>query len=280
MSGWHALAVCLPRAAVAGTSRALLALGATGLQEDVPPGTALRYRQPWDKGRGPRPPAVVLLRAWFDQRPADDAVRAAVGGRETSWEVVAEQDWNEGWKAHFQPVRISERLVVAAPWHGLEGAVVIEPGNAFGTGDHVTTRSCLVAIDRLAVPGQRLLDVGCGSGILAVAAARLGMVAHGVDTDPTAVQAARVAARVNDVSATFDGAALGSLAGPYELVVANLYAEVIADLAPELRRLARGHLVFAGILSDRAVLVVRAMSGLRLDERLDAEGWTSLVYTT
>ena len=278
MPTWHALAVHLPRAAVESVGKALLALGATGLMEDVPAGTVVRYHQPWDKGRRPRPPAHVLLRAWFADRPPAEAVAAATAGREVGWEEQPDEDWNEGWKAHFQPVHISGRLVIAAPWHGVEGAVVIEPGNAFGTGEHRTTRSCLAAIDALATPGGRCLDVGCGSGILALAAAHLGMAAHGIDTDPDAVHAARAAAGINGLNVTFDTTPLADVDGEWPLVVANLYAEVIALLAPDLRRLATGHLVFAGILSDRAHLVEEAMAGLELHQREDGDGWTSLVY--
>jgi len=275
---WQALAVTLPRPAVQPVGKALVALGATGLQEDVPVGTTVRYKQPWDKGRTPRPPATVLLRAWFRERPDAAALAAAVGGRAVSWTEEPEQDWNEGWKVHFQPIHVSERLVVAAPWHEVPGALVIEPGNAFGTGEHRTTRSCLTAVDRYALPGGRCLDVGCGSGILALAAAKLGMKAYGIDTDPDAVAAAREAAALNGLDVPFDGRPLAEVEGTWELVVANLYAEVIAALAPELRRLASGHLAFAGILSDRAHLVEAAMEGLVLVERDDGEGWTSFVY--
>ncbi len=278
MRTWQALAVRLPRPLVAPVSKALLALGATGLMEDVPPGTVVKYKQPWDTGRRPRPPSEVLLRAWFAERPAEAAVAVATAGRSVEWEEQPDEDWNEGWKVHFKPVQISDRLVIAAPWHGVEGAVVIEPGNAFGTGEHRTTRSCLAAIDRLAVPGLGCLDVGCGSGILALAAARLGMVAHGIDTDPDAVTAARAAAEHNHLDVTFDSTPLADVRGSWPLVVANLYAEVIAALAPDLRRLATGHLVFAGILSDRASLVEAAMEGLTLESRDDGEGWTSFVY--
>jgi ribosomal protein L11 methyltransferase len=278
MATWHALAVRLSRPAVQPVGKALLALGATGLMEDVPPGTVVRYKQPWDKGRKPRPPAEVVLRAWFADRPAEGDVRAAVEGRPVDWTEQPEEDWNEGWKVHFQPVRISDRLVVAAPWHDEPGAVVIEPGNAFGTGEHRTTRSCLTAIDRLAVAGEGCLDVGCGSGILALAAARLGMHAWGIDTDPEAVTAARNAATRNALDVRFDTTPLAEVRGEWPLVVANLYAEVIAALAPELRRLATRHLVFAGILSDRAQLVEAAMAGLALESRDEGEGWTSFVY--
>ncbi len=284
MPTWHALAVTLPRPRVAPVGKALLALGATGLLEDVPAGTTLRFKQPWDKGRAPRPPATVVLRAWFRDRPDDGALAATIAGAAHAWSEEPDQDWNEGWKEHFRPVHVSDRLVVAAPWHTLEGReglpapVIIEPGNAFGTGEHRTTRSCLAAIDRLAVPGARCLDVGCGSGILALAAARLGMQAYGVDTDPEAVTAAQTAARLNGLDVPFDTTPLERVEGAWDLVVANLYAEVIAALGPALRQRARGHLVFAGILADRAHLVEAAMAGLVLESRDDGEGWTSLVY--
>lgn len=275
---WQALSVTLRRPSLEAVSAALVALGATGLQEDVPVGTVVKYKQPWDKGRTPRPPSTVVLRAWFRERPDAAALAGAVEGRAVTWTEEPEQDWNEGWKVHFQPIHVSERLVVAAPWHEVPGALVIEPGNAFGTGEHRTTRSCLQAVDRYAVPGGRCLDVGCGSGILALAAAKLGMQAYGIDTDPDAVTAALAAAALNGLDVPFDGRPLAEVEGPWDLVVANLYAEVIAALAPELRRLASGHLAFAGILSDRAYLVEVAMEGLELVERDDGEGWTALVY--
>lgn len=275
---WHALSVTLPRIALEQVGQALLALGATGLMEDVPAGTVVKYKQPWEKGRNPRPPATVVLRAWFRERPTKAAVAAAVGGREVTWAEEPEQDWNEGWKVHFQPIHVSERLVVAAPWHEIPGALVIEPGNAFGTGEHRTTRSCLTFLDRYTVPGGRCLDVGCGSGILALAAARLGMSAYGIDTDPDAVAAATAAAALNGLDVPFDGRPLAEVPGWFDVIVANLYAEVIAELAPDLRRLASGYLIFAGILTDRAGLVEEAMRGLDLVERDDGEGWTSFVF--
>ena len=275
---WHALAVTLPRALVGRVGKGLLAAGATGLMEDVPAGTTVRYRQPWDKGRAPRPPGTVVLRAWFRERPDPARILGITEGREPEWTEEPEQDWTEGWKVHFTPIHVSERLVIAAPWHAIAGAVVIEPGNAFGTGEHRTTRSCLAAIDRLAFPGGSCLDVGCGSGILALAAAKLGMSARGIDIDPDSVIAARSAAAANGLAAQFDDAPVETLKGTWDLVVANLYAEVIAGMAPHLRRLARGHLAFAGILTDRAHLVEAAMSGCECVERDDGEGWTSLVY--
>lgn len=274
---WQRLAVRLPRREAGAVGKALMGLGATGLQEDLPPEAPRVFRQPWDKGRRPRPPPEVLLYAWFAERPADDAVREAVG-REVEWSEEAETDWAESWKASFEPVRISERLVVAAPWHGLEGALLIEPGLAFGTGEHPTTRACLRAIDSFAQPGARLLDVGCGSGILALAGAKLGMRATGVDIDPEAVRAAREAAVANGLEAEFSTTPLDELAGEWDLVVANLFAEVLVALAPAILARARGPVALAGILADRAALVRAAFADRPL---LGEEGdgdWVSLVY--
>ncbi len=278
---WQAFAVTLPRPAVAPVSRALLALGATGLQEDLPPDVTPKFRQPWDKGPAPRPPKKVRLRAWFDARPDDDAVARALAGwtaEDLEWAEQAEEDWAEDWKQHFQPVRISDRLVVAAPWHGVPDALVIEPGNAFGTGEHPTTRSCLHAIERFARPGATLLDVGCGSGILALAGAKLGMVAHGVDIDPDAVVSAREAARTNKLAATFDTTPIERVEGRHDLVVANLFAEVLVALAPEILRVSAGPIALAGILADRADPVRAAFASRAVVEDREEAGWVSLWY--
>lgn len=278
---WHTFSVVLPRVAVAPVTRALVAIGATGTQEELPPGVKPVFRQPWDKGPAPRAPRRVLLRAWFATRPPESAVAAALGGWQTddpTWGTEAEQDWAEDWKKHFQPVRISDRLVIAAPWHGVPDALVIEPGNAFGTGEHPTTRACLRAVDTFARPGATLLDVGCGSGILALAGAKLGMAAHGVDIDPDAVGAAREAASRNGLAVTFDTTPIERVAGPYDLVVANLFAEVLVALAPEILRVSGGHLALAGILADRADTVRHAFASRPVLEDRTEEGWVSLWY--
>ncbi|MFZ5477938.1 MAG: 50S ribosomal protein L11 methyltransferase [Myxococcota bacterium] len=275
---WHALAVTLPRGAAKVAARDLLALGATGTQEDWPEGVARRFKQPWDTGPAPRAPRKVLLRAWFAERPAEEAVRAALGGEAPTWTIQEEEDWSENWKRHFRPVHVSDRLVVAAPWHGIPDALVIEPGNAFGTGEHPTTRACLRAVDRHARPGATLLDVGCGSGVLALAGAKLGMRARGIDVDPDAIASARAAAVANGLAADFDTTPLAEVEGRYDLVVANLYAEVLAAMAPDILRLAAGPVALAGILADRAPLVREAFAARRVVRDEAEEGWVSLEY--
>lgn len=278
---WHAYAVTLPRPAVAAVSRGLVGLGATGLQEDHPEGVTPRYRQPWDTGPMPRAPKKVRLRAWFDARPEDAAITALLAGwpsEDEAWIVQAEEDWAEDWKRNFQPVHISDRLVVAAPWHEVPGALVIEPGNAFGTGEHPTTRACLRAVDHFARPGASVLDVGCGSGVLALAGAKLGMRARGVDIDPDAVAAALDAARVNRLDVTFDTTPIAGVTGPYDLVVANLFAEVLVALAPDLLRVSAGPIALAGILADRAQMVRDAFAARPVLRDDTDDGWVSLWY--
>lgn len=278
---WHAYAVTLPRPAVAAVGRGLVGLGATGLQEDLPAGVTPKYRQPWDTGPMPRAPKKVRLRAWFDARPDDAAMAGALAGwafEDPEWIVQAEEDWAEDWKRNFQPVHISERLVVAAPWHDVPGALVIEPGNAFGTGEHPTTRACLRAVDHFARPDATLLDVGCGSGVLALAGAKLGMHARGVDIDPDAVTAAIDAARTNALDVAFDTTPIGAVEGTYDLVVANLFAEVLVALAPELLRVSNGPIALAGILADRADTVRHAFAERGVLQDLTEEGWVSLWY--
>jgi ribosomal protein L11 methyltransferase len=176
----------------------------------------------------------------------------APGGAERELE---DSDWAEGWRKHVTSVR-TRRLLIKPPWSRAqprEGQQVIElePGMAFGTGDHPTTLACLRAIDRLMRPGQRVLDLGTGSGILAIAAAKLGAsAALGVDTDPVAVEAARENCRRNGVKVTIVEGSLdvGRDWGP-DLALANLTSQLHMDLAAAIAEAlpAGGVLFGAGI---------------------------------
>ena len=211
---------------------------------------------------------------------------------ELTTRVVHEADWAEAWKAHFPVLRVGRRLVIRPTWREhepLPGDVVValDPGMAFGTGLHPTTRLCLAALERLAdqgaVDGRRVLDVGCGSGILSLAAVLLGADrAVGVDTDPIAVEATLANAARNDVGGrvTAREGSLPSGEPAFGVVLANLIAGVLVPLAPMLRaELADGGALLAsGIFVDREAEVVAAFeaAGLRVTAR-DAEGdWVAL----
>ena len=282
MAGWLELQVVVPRAVVEAAGELVMAAGSVGLQEEAPPGEALPLRQPWDTGPLAPSPSRALLRGWW---PAEDAAGCDAAARRLAGipgvevlgkRAVSDEDWANDWRAAFHRMEVSPRLAVAPPWEALPGDLVIEPGMAFGTGEHPTTWAILQGIDRLATPGGRCLDVGCGSGVLGLAAAQLGMDVWGVDIDPDCVSTARENAARNGLAARFDATPLQRVEGVWDLVVANLYAEVLAALAPELRRLTGGRLLLAGILADRVAGVRAALAPMRIvAERQDGD-WVSL----
>jgi ribosomal protein L11 methyltransferase len=206
--------------------------------------------------------------------------------------VVDESDWAEAWKEHFPVLRIGRRIVVRPTWrpHSPEpGDVVLDldPGMAFGTGLHPTTRLCLAALESIAdagrVAGTSVLDVGCGSGILSIAAAKLG-ASHvfAVDTDPLAVEATAANAGANDVAAVVRARAgsLPSGAGPFDVVLANLIASLLVELARPLRDELRpaGTLLASGIFVDREGDVRDAFvaAGLDVTHRTAEGDWVAL----
>jgi ribosomal protein L11 methyltransferase len=206
--------------------------------------------------------------------------------------IVHEADWAEAWKAHFPVLRVGRRLVIRPTWrrHRAEpGDVVVslDPGMAFGTGLHPTTRLCLAGLEPLAddgrLDGARVLDVGCGSGILAIAAVRLGaQSAVGVDTDPIAIEATLANARRNRLGRRM-AARVGTVPTgdrPVEVVLANLIAGVLVPLAPLVRDelVPGGTLLASGIFLDREVEVREALAraGLSITSRTHEGDWVAL----
>lgn len=207
--------------------------------------------------------------------------------------VVHEEDWAEAWKEHFPVLRVGHRLVIRPTWrehHAMPGDVVLslDPGMAFGTGLHPTTRLCLTGIEKWAdsslLSDARVLDVGTGSGILAIAAALMGAsYVLGVDIDPLAVETTKANAAANGM-ADFIEARTGGLplAEPaqFHLVVANLISGLLIDLAAELAATIRpgGRLLAGGIYRDREGEVQSAFesAGLRVVGRMSEEDWVAL----
>lgn len=260
MSRWFELRAVVPRVRMERLSQLAFENGASGVQEDVAPGHPVRFKQPWDTEEPPLP-MLCLFKAWFDEDALAKARSALAPEVEELEELpVDETDWSETWKLHHKRIVISERLAVAPPWDALPGDLVIPPGQAFGTGSHPTTLACLGAIDRLADETRRCLDVGCGSGILALAANKLGLEVEGIDIEPESVQASLENTELNGLKARFSATPLQEVRGSYDLVVANLYAEVLSSLAPDLLRVTSKHLVLAGILADRAEPLLEALS--------------------
>ncbi|MEQ1505454.1 MAG: 50S ribosomal protein L11 methyltransferase [Myxococcota bacterium] len=280
----------LPRIHLATASERLFAAGATGLQEDWLPGEAPAPRQPWDVGPAPPEPDRLVLRAWFDD-PDRVAIERAVRtfGATATWVDVVDTDWDAVWRAQFHPSEVGPGLIVAPPWDAPPGALVIEPGQGFGTGAHPTTLQALRALLALAGGHRTALDVGCGSGILALAAARLGLDAVGIDVEPAAIRDADRNAAANGLIAAFSTTRIdevvpldrsGLVPGRFDLVLANLHAELVIALADQLDRVTGQTLILAGILADREAQVRAALDprSLTLVHRDQDGEWVALGY--
>jgi ribosomal protein L11 methyltransferase len=215
---------------------------------------------------------------------------------ELTTRVVNEEDWANAWKDYFHVTHIGQRLVIRPSWReytpkGEEVVLELDPGMAFGTGLHPTTRMCLEQIEQRTRPGMRALDVGTGSGILALAAAKLGAsTVYCIDNSSVAVESAQANAQINQlgdriqvVLGVLDEAYAERQAGMYDLVLANIIARVIGGIAPQLAQvLAPGGLLIAsGIIEERRHEAEQPLleAGLKLVERVMIDDWISLVMT-
>jgi ribosomal protein L11 methyltransferase len=189
--------------------------------------------------------------------------------RTLSRETLQDQAWERAWLADFHPMRFGRRLWVcpAGERPEVEDAVVLDldPGLAFGTGTHPTTALCLRWLDAADLDGRRVLDFGCGSGILAIAAARLGAAAvTALDHDPQALEATRDNARKNGVTERIGILPPGtSPRGRFDVILANILAGTLVELAPRLTDLAApgGGILLSGILAEQAETVAAAYAG-------------------
>ncbi len=256
-----------------------------------------------DEGETAPPPDRVTVTTYIphdnrlERRYAriDTAVRlvAHVGDlSELRVRVVEEAEWQDSWKEHFHVLRVGLRTVIVPTWRTYEPqeddvVISIDPGMAFGTGHHPTTRMCLELVEQHVRPNDRVLDLGCGSGILSIAAAKLGASdVFGLEIDPIAASVAVQNVKdngVRDVVRTEEA----TLPHPrvaengYDLLVANVSAKVITELADDIVRAVRsgGTLLFSGILDKQQTEVIERMValGVQFDEGLTDADWVALV---
>lgn len=274
----------VPQARSEDVSEILVAAGATGIEER-------------DANTIAKPaPGRVVLVVWVPAGEDEAFVaRARAGLRdvvdepiEPQREARQEDEWRDAWKRYFH-ARPVGRFVIVPSWEKYTpepGQVVLDldPGRAFGTGGHASTRLCLLAIDAMTTSPTRVIDVGCGSGVLAIAAARRwpGLRGVGVDIDPDSVEVSRENAERNGVAdrLRFDTTPVANLDERAPLVLANIQPEILIPMAPALiaRTEDRATLVLAGIIDEAADAVAAAYADLGTPTRLGEEGWTALVF--
>src|SRR6266480_4824499 len=208
--------------------------------------------------------------------------------------IVNEEDWANAWKDYFHVTHIGQRLVIRPSWRAYEpkdDEVVLEldPGMAFGTGLHPTTRMCLEQIEQRMRPNMHVLDVGTGSGILALAAAKLGAAnVHCIDNSSVAVESAVANAEINHMSdrmnvllGVLDETEATHLSGQYDLVLANIIARVIGSIASNLAQVLApdGILITSGIIEDRRYEAEKPLlaTGLKLIDQVMIDDWVTLI---
>ena len=256
-----------------------------------------------DEGETPPDGALVTVRTYLpvDQTTEDRRNRIDLGVRLVSHlspgsrlreRVIDQDEWQDAWKKHFDVLKIGRRIVVVPTWRsyeprGQDVIVRLDPGMAFGTGHHPTTRMCLEQAERLVKPGMKVLDAGCGSGILSIAAARLGALAVvGVEIDSVAAGVARVNAeenRVENVVHVYEGTLPRPevSSGSFDVAMANISARVVSELAEHLVAAVKpaGSIVVSGILEkDRDLVAARLSDCGAQMEAVFADGdWVTLV---
>src|SRR5262245_25992524 len=290
---WHCLAVTVPHEAVEAVTNFLVELGSTGAVEGVrdlsqPDSSSVEVQ-----GFFPIETSGPVLHAALSRYLAELAIISPELGRPAPRLTELTSDtWQDRWREHFPPIEVGKRFRLLPPWEPVPTdtnriIIVIDPSMAFGTGHHATTQGCLEMIELLqdshGAPDSAL-DLGTGSGILAVALAKLGArTVWATDSDPVALDEAHKNIRVNQVASTIQlsNLPLERLPGPFALIVANLFATTLISLALDLSSSIRpkGHAILSGIQINQETEVIKAYSALdwRLSEHLARDEWVTLV---
>lgn len=202
---------------------------------------------------------------------------------------LVEQDWTAGFRDHFKPRRIGRRFVVRPTWEAFEASpedveLVLDPGQAFGTGDHATTRMCLELLENVVLPGMSVMDLGCGSGILAIAAHKLGASSVvGSDVDPLSVEVARENAERNEAEVAWVfGDGFPADGRTYDVVVSNIISAVLMRIAPDAAHAVRpgGAWIISGVIQDNwpDVRSAAERAGFTLERRCEELEWVAATF--
>ena len=284
----------------------LTALGAEGLviEDEADFRRFLEQnRQYWDyvdEELESRYRGVSRVKLYVEDTPEGRAQLAAFTdgtGLEPECRTVADEDWAESWKQYYKPIEIGERLLILPSWEPIPEAperlvLRLDPGLAFGTGGHATTRMCLEALEKYAGPEKFVLDLGCGSGILGIGALVLGCAyCAGCDVDPKSPESAAANAKLNGIRESIykmytgdvlaDAPLRAVLGAGYVIVLANIVSDVIIPLAPLVPGFMskKGVFITSGIIDGREAEVSRALeaAGFEINEHLHQAEWHAFV---
>lgn len=303
-NSWWQLEVKTPNNKAETLGTRLIEAGALGIEErPIPteeheePASSKHYIEPQNEWVQEKIPTIkgdlCLLVAYFDEEYQQDLVDPVLEGLgfEGPYHWVKHRDdgWSTRWKEFFRPIEIGQNLVICPTWETYEPTeeqqiLWIEPGMAFGTGQHATTRSCLVLIERYLNDTKKLFDVGCGSGILSLAALLLGVEeVVGIDIDADVIPIAEENAEKNGLLAKcdFSARAIEDVKEQYPFVVANIQAHILTPMAEELRRVVEpgGLLLLSGILDTQIDEIRETFEALELQsvETVHDEEWCSIL---
>ncbi|HZG57389.1 50S ribosomal protein L11 methyltransferase [Paenibacillus sp.] len=313
---WHELTIYTTEEATEAIADWLHAQGAGGVSIEES-GTLERKRdtslgQWYEKPLNDIPEGDAVMQAYFSEDTDMERIEAGVrellqrlpsyglnpGRGELARSSIQEEAWSEAWKQYFKPTHVSERLVIKPTWEAYEAKphetiIELDPGMAFGTGTHATTALCMRTLEGVVREGDQVIDVGTGSGILAVTAMRLG-ASHvlALDLDPVAVSSAKENAKLNrleqDITVMLSDL-LGALKSaddvgvkpPVQVVVANILAEIIITFVDDVYEALApgGAYVASGIITSKESDVVEALTraGFEMESRAEENGWVALV---
>ena len=306
---WSEICVHTTQVAVEAVSNLLHEVGAQGVViEDVEDFDKMmaedHFGEIWDASdRETYPTSGVFVKAYI---PASSDFQDILAGLKRELEALRtvldvgtgdvtvvemdEEDWAHSWKQYYKPVKISQHLTVVPLWEEYvpqpgENVILLDPGMAFGTGTHPTTMLCIQAIENYIRPNDRVIDVGTGSGVLSIAAAKLGASeVKALDLDQVAVESARENVstnRVDDVIAVETGDLLKGITGEYDLVVANILADVILLFIEDAyaRVKSGGYFITSGIIGAKREEVTAALvaAGFIIEETRVMEDWVAII---
>ncbi len=306
---WLEVSVHTSQEAVEAVSYLLQEIGAEGVSIEDPEVLTRQFEQRYGElialKKEDYPSNGVIIKAYFPerinlnetvsevkqrvQRLAEYGLNPSPGTVQV--EKVAEESWANQWKKYYKPIRVTDKLTIKPVWEDYspvsptEQIIELDPGMAFGTGTHPTTSLCLVMLEKYLQPDQRVIDVGCGSGILSIAAVKLGAKrALALDLDPLAVEKAQENAKMNDVLEKMvvkQGDLLKGVSETAECIVANILAEIILDFVHDLPRVLvpGGIFIGSGIIKEKAESVKQALEqvGLQVIETASQEDWVAIV---